>query len=287
MILFVRDLTVIDFSYLCAKRGMLGESYIVDVELEGKLDEVSMVLDFSLVKKRIKQAIDQLLDHKLAVPVLADELTLKLEQQQQLLKFASARGQINMAAPTEAVALIETAAISIDSITAFLQQHIMPLLPANIAKLCITLRPEPINGFYYHYSHGLKKHDGNCQRIAHGHRSTIQIYTDGMLSVRLNKYWSERWQDIYLGTTEDVCQANQLKFISPATDTDICFSYQAQQGWFELTMPARHCEIIATDTTVECLAEYIVSELEKIDPSKAYKVVAYEGVGKGAIAQST
>lgn len=286
MILFVRDLTVIDFSYLCAKRGMLGESYIVDVELDGKLDDISMVLDFSLVKKQIKQAIDQLFDHKLAVPTLADGLSLTLAQQQQLLKFDSARGQINMAAPTEAVALIETATINIDSITSFLQHHIMQLMPANVAKLTITLRPEPISGFYYHYSHGLKKHDGNCQRIAHGHRSTIQIFTDGMLSLRLNKYWSERWEDIYLGTAEDLCQASELKFINPATDTDICFAYQAQQGWFELTMPASHCEIIATDTTVECLAEYIVAELEKIDPSKAYKVVAYEGVGKGAIAQS-
>ena len=54
MILFVRDLTVIDFSYLCEMRGMLGESYIVDVELHGDLDDVSMVLDFSNVKKVIK-----------------------------------------------------------------------------------------------------------------------------------------------------------------------------------------------------------------------------------------
>lgn len=286
MILFVRDLTVIDFSYLCTERGMLGESYIVDVELHGKLDNVSMVLDFSLVKKLIKKAIDDLVDHKLALPLLAEGLQVTTEQAQQLISFASARGQINMAAPAEALAAIETAEISTQSLTDYLLQHIMPLMPSNVEKLVFTLRPEPISGFYYHYSHGLKKHDGNCQRIAHGHRSTIQIYSDGMLSPRLNKYWSERWQDIYLGTEEDVCQAKQLKFIQPATELDICFRYQAQQGWFELTMPAEHCEVIASDTTVECLAEYIVSELEQLDATKAYKVVAYEGVGKGAIAES-
>jgi 6-pyruvoyl-tetrahydropterin synthase len=264
MILFVRDLTVIDFSYLCAKHGMLGESYIVDVELHGGLDQTSMVLDFAKVKKVIKQAIDQLVDHKLAVPALS--AALKMDSSAELQRLSA--DEINE-----------------HSITAFLQQQIAPLLPDNVQQLIFTLRPEASNSFYYHYSHGLKKHDGNCQRIAHGHRSTIQIYTDGMLTPRLNKYWCERWQDIYLGSTEDVCTPAELQHLS-AGDGDYCFRYQAAQGWFELTMPAAQCEIVACDTTVECLADYIAAELKQLDNTKQYKVVAYEGVGKGAIAVS-
>src|SRR5690606_3658055 len=159
MILFVRDLTVIDFSYLCAKRGMLGESYIVDVELHGGLDQTSMVLDFAKVKKVIKQAIDQLVDHKLAVPALSAALTMDSSADLQRLTFQSARGRISMAAPAEAIVAVASDEISEHSITAFLQQHIAPLLPDNVQQLIFTLRPEVSNSFYYHYSHGLKKHD--------------------------------------------------------------------------------------------------------------------------------
>lgn len=285
MILFVRNLTVIDFSYLSASRGLLGESYIVDVELEGALNDTSMVFDFAKVKKVIKQAIDRLVDHKLALPANHQALTVKNYADGQHIIFHSERGTIEVASPADAFVSIGTDRIDESSVTQYLEQQIKPLLPENISRLSFTLKPEAINGFYYHYSHGLKKHDGNCQRIAHGHRSAIQIYTDNMLSPRLIKYWSERWQDIYLGTREDLCEPSALQVIS-ARAGDYSFRYQAAHGWFELSLPQQHCELTDCDTTVECLADYIVQQLEQLDSSKTYKVIAYEGVAKGAVAYS-
>lgn len=282
MILFVRDLTVIDFSYLCQQRGLLGESYIVDVELQGDLDATSMVFDFGSVKKVIKKAIDQLVDHKLAYPSQAACLTHRSTQQADILQWQSERGTIQIASPAEAHVAIETMAINEQSVAAFLIEQIKPLLPANVQTLTFTLRAEKSASFYYHYSHGLKKHDGNCQRIAHGHRSTIEIYQNGMLSPRLNKYWTERWQDIYLATAEDQIAAAECRYLQP-NDGDWCFQYQAPQGQFEITIPAAHCEIVPCDTTVECLADYIAGQLQQLEAG-SYKVVAYEGVGKGAIA---
>lgn len=285
MILFVRDLTVIDFSYLSAKRGMLGESYITDVELHGELDETSMVFDFSKVKKTIKRAIDELIDHKLALPADCARLHTGFEQAQQCVRYTSERGVIQIAAPSDAFVSVPGTVISEQTVAAFLEQQIKPLLPENVTKIVFNLRPEQATGFYYHYSHGLKKHDGNCQRIAHGHRSAIQIYTDGMLSPRLNKLWAERWQDIYLGTKEDLCTAEALNWLK-AEESSYSFRYQSGQGNFELVIPQSHCELVDCDTTVECLAEYIATQLKSLEPAKNYKVVAYEGVGKGAIAFS-
>lgn len=284
MILFVRDLTVIDFSYLCQQRGLLGESYIVDVELHGELNATSMVFDFGHVKKVIKRAIDNLVDHKLAYPAAADCFVQQIQGSSHILQWQSGRGFIQIASPAEAHVAIAGSAINEQTVASFLTEQIMPLLPANVAALKFQLRAERSNSFYYHYSHGLKKHDGNCQRIAHGHRSTIEIYQNGMLSPRLNKYWTERWQDIYLGTSEDLVTPEQLQFITAKAE-DYSFRYQAPQGWFELSLPKSHCEIVPCDTTVECLASYIADELKQVEPAD-YKVVAYEGVGKGAIAFS-
>ncbi len=282
MILFVRDLTVIDFSYLCPQRGLLGESFIVDVELHGGLDATSMVLDFAHVKKLIKKAIDSLVDHKLAYPALNPAIRCSQIDQTELLQMDSERGPIQIASPAEAHVAIPAQQITELSLTEFLQQQIKPLLPANVEQLNFVLRPEKSNGFYYHYSHGLKKHDGNCQRIAHGHRSTIEIYQHNMLSPRLNKLWSERWSDIYLGTAEDQVSAGSCQWVQSQPDSHF-FRYQAPQGWFEIALPVAHCEIVPCDTTVECLAEYIAGCLKAME-NAPYKVVAYEGVGKGAIA---
>ncbi|MCZ8498713.1 6-carboxytetrahydropterin synthase [Vibrio lentus] len=67
--IYARDLTVIDSSYICEHRGVVGDSWILDVTMSGELNEMSMVLDFSKVKKRIKQLVDQHVDHRLLLPM--------------------------------------------------------------------------------------------------------------------------------------------------------------------------------------------------------------------------
>ncbi|HBV1706175.1 isocitrate dehydrogenase, partial [Klebsiella pneumoniae] len=66
--LFINDLTVMDFSFLDAEAGLIGDSLIVDIILEGDLNAESMVMDFSHAKKSIKHEIDKLADHVLIVP---------------------------------------------------------------------------------------------------------------------------------------------------------------------------------------------------------------------------
>lgn len=286
MQLFVNDLTVIDFSYLCPKRGVIGESWIVDLTLLGSLDEQSMVLDFAKVKKRVKAIIDDVIDHKLAVPKQADSTKISHPGQGTLIDFSSDKaGQISVFSPDEAFAIIDSNAVTVDSVGEFLKQKILDQLPDNVESIILNLRPENIDGFYYHYTHGLKKHDGNCQRITHGHRSKVIVQENGMKSPRLQKYWSDRWQDIYLASKDDQIQLSELKHISAADadDSYLAFAYEAAQGYFELLISPKCTEIVPCDTTVECLAEYMNNQLKTLNPESTYRVTAFEGVAKGAI----
>jgi 6-pyruvoyl-tetrahydropterin synthase len=188
-----------------------------------------------------------------------------------------------MYAPSEAVCLIDSEQVNEESVICYLKKMIMPKMPSNVKAIDIALRAEETSSFYYHYSHGLKKHDGNCQRIVHGHRSLIGISLDNIATPRLQKEWSRKWEDIYLGSYEDLIPASSLKYIT-AKDDDYAFSYTSSQGYFELAISKARCDILPCDTTVECIAEYLAKEIKKANPSNEVKVKAFEGVGKGAIA---
>lgn len=289
MKLFVRDLTVIDSSYLCERRGMVGESWLVDIELGGELNEMSMLLDFGRVKKLIKAIIDHEVDHKLLVP--ADNPLLRKGEAapgELTVDWLRPGRSIHLRCPEQAFAFIPGVHVERESLTAYLMQVLERELPGNIKDLTLTLRHEKIDGAFYHYSHGLKKHDGNCQRIAHGHRSPVELYVDGERDEALEAAFAERWGDIYLGTLEDEVALSTLSLSSHAAKLEpsshIGFAYEAPQGRFELAMPRAEVEMIDTDTTVELLAHFIAREVKKQVGDKFLKVVAYEGVGKGAIA---
>lgn len=291
MQLFVRDLTVIDFSYLCQKRGIVGESWIVDVTLSGDLNDQSMVLDFGIVKKQIKAIIDDAVDHKLLLPAQCDSLRVTSNSDRQgheFVDYLSDKASYFLQSPNEAFVSIETDNITTESVEKHLLDVIIKELPSNVKGLEITLRPEAINGFYYNYTHGLKKHDGNCQRIAHGHRSPINLYKNETRSISLEKQWCDRWDDIYIASECDRIAKSHIELSSFAqnnlTPDHQFFSYYAPQGRFDIAVEEKVLEVVDCDSTVELLADYIARQLKQENPEDAIKVVAYEGVGKGAIA---
>ena len=153
--------------------------------------------------------------------------------------------------------------------------------------LSITLRPENIVGDFYHYTHGLRLHDGNCQRIAHGHRSKIQIFVDNKKNIELERQWCDRWQDIYIASEEDRLSRTDIELSSNAeqylTSDHQFFSYQAPQGRFDIAVDSKVLEVVDCDSTVELLADYIARQLKQDYSNALIKVIAYEGVEKGAI----
>ncbi len=293
MQLFVDDLTVIDFSYLCKQRGIVGESWIVDVLLDGSLNDQSMVLDFAVVKKQIKAIIDEAVDHKLLLPIQEQALTLKASPHNvghQTIDFISDVASYYLQSPACAFATIDCLTINIAAVTEHLTNIILAELPKNVQGLTLVLRAENIPTDYYHYTHGLKLHDGNCQRIAHGHRSKIQILVDDKRDADLEAQWCQRWKDIYIASEADRISVNDIELSDTAmnnlTPDHQYFSYHAPQGRFDIAVERQVLDVVDCDSTVELLADFILRQIKAEHSELAghnVKVIAYEGVAKGAI----
>ena len=278
MQLFVDNLTNVDFSYLDDQRGLVGETWLASVLLDGGLDQTSMIWDFGVVKKVLRNWLDDQLDHRLLVPTKSERLSYKIENDRISLNWNFGNDNtLTMEAPLEAVALIDAEEINDQTASVWSIRQLSSHFPDNLEHIQLSFEAEEINAAYYHYSHGLKKHDGNCQRIAHGHRSRIQIWSDGARDRDLENNWADRWSDIYIGSEED------LVSISSDDKPIMHFAYDAPQGHFELTLPKQVCYLMPTDTTVECIAAHIAQVLHDEEPSRRITVKAFEGLNKGAI----
>ena len=130
-------------------------------------------------------------------------------------------------------------------------------------------------------------HDGNCQRIAHGHRSKIQIFVDGLNNTQLEHKWCQRWHDIYIASEADRITKSHIELSEHAMlnlkPDHQYFSYSAPQGRFDIAVESKVLDVVDCDSTVELLADFVARQLKKELPTNRVKVIAYEGVAKGAI----
>ena len=280
--LFVDQLTVIDFSYLHPSRGLLGESWLVDCELSGELNDEGMLFDFGHVKKTIKNFIDDLADHKLIIANGTDRLSISEHSDNRTrVEWSYQEKYLQTTAPNDAYLFLSCDQVTTDDLASLLEIEIKKHLPENVQKIKLHLYPEDLQGAFYHYSHGLKKHDGNCQRIAHGHRSPIKIFINEQREPSLESEWAERFKDIYIGTKEDIYSeallVNEVECIK--------FEYTAPQGLFDLTINRSQVYLINTDSTVEWIADHIARSIHNEKPNDKVKVKAFEGYRKGAIAE--
>lgn len=275
--LFINNLTVIDFSFLDKHRGVVGESWIVDIELIGELDDQGMVFDFGAVKKDIKRFIDAEVDHRLLVPTAAIGCKTRISDDELSVEFPLACGAMILhQSPCNAVLLLEADKINAAHIAQRLQSQLKALLPDNVGDVIIKLRNEHIDGAYYQYTHGLRDHLGQCQRIAHGHRSRIEIEIDGKRNQQLEALWASRLADSYIATENHVMEAVEINGIMHKR-----LAYTAAQGYFSISVPNTQLFIIPSVSTVENIAIYLAESIATENGGKVL-VKAFEGLEKGA-----
>lgn len=276
--LFVDNLTVIDCSFLDPGRGVVGESWIVDIELTGALDEQGMVFDFGHVKKRIKQHIDARADHRLLVPTAYAGCRTSSDSRRLTVEFELQSGGVILhESPEDAVMLVAAEKIDAEDLGRELQQQLQGIMPRNVTGVRLRLRTEESGGPYYHYTHGLQQHEGQCQRIAHGHRSRIEIEVDEVRSSAHEEQWASRLKDAYVATDHHIVGEFEHNGIAHTR-----MAYRAAQGEFAMSLPSDHVYVLPNASTVEHIAEHIATTVAR-EAAAPVLVRAYEGVGKGAL----
>lgn len=279
MTLFVNALTQLDVSLWCPTRGLVGASWHVDVALDGELGEDGMLFDFGDVKPWIKSRLDNGADHTLLVPTRAPGITIS-ECSEGLCLRAQYPYPLEVRGPRQAFTLFPWSEIGTDRLASFYSRELMRRPPPRVSDIRLTLREEAIEGAAYSYSHGLKRHAGNCQRIAHGHRSRLHIWSDGQRNAQLEAHWSAWLADRYLVDEADVVPNGDNE-----TRGLLTCRYQAPQGRFFLCQPASHCLVMPHPTTIENIAAWLAREVAR-DSGQRICVQAFEGINKGAFAEA-
>lgn len=275
MALFVHNLTNVDVSIWDSRHGLTGMSWQIDVHLEGRLGEDGMLLDFGAVKPWIKAVLDNGPDHTLLIPTQAPNIRIS-SCQEGLCFHAEAPYPVEIKGPEEAFTLIPATRIDATVFAAYGSRLLNQAYPDNVDHVSIKVHQEAIDEAAYGYSHGLKRHSGNCQRIAHGHRSRLQVYQQGQRQPTLEVHWAEWLNHRYLVEKADITQQS--------ANTLTC-RYTAPQGNFELTLPMKRCAVLESPTTVENIARWLASRIARHTGQKT-EVVAYEGINKGATANA-
>ncbi len=291
--LFYDNVTVLDYAYLDDHLGVVGNSLKVNVEFLGETDEEGIVYDFSYAKKKVKEIIDRDCDHRLVVPKNLAQRNDGMISFEYLYGFSE--NKITYKAPEESICEIPYSYISNENLQSYLEEKILSEMPKTVKAIKLKFEEEVLteDDSFFHYTHGLKDHYGNCQRLLHGHRSTIKIVTNGKRDFEAEQYFC---QDLFSGNIhfcywENVVNKEEIqKAISESVPEgryenlpNVEIEYTSSQGKFNGTLPGNEIYLMQSETTVENLSIHFAKLVkESLNNRDNCVVYAYEGIAKGS-----
>lgn len=116
-----------------------GHSYIVRMRLEGDIDENGMVMDFVVLKKRLKAMVDEM-DHKILLP--ADSKIVRIEEKEGSTEVTSCGKRYVF--PTEDVMLLKIMTTTAEEMARMMTERMAEDvdLPKTVKSISIGLDEE-------------------------------------------------------------------------------------------------------------------------------------------------
>ena len=292
--LFVRDVGKIDCALFDPSQGIIGQTWYVDVWLTGTLDENGFVFDFSPLKSLIKQTLASTLDHSLIIPVQSQSVQYsEWESGERWILKSKARGESkdtkwDYFCPKGSVFPVHSVSLKTSVIEAEFSRILRHRLPPTVLGLAVKLREEAIAATEasYRYTHGIQGHNGLCQRLFHGHRSRIEIYIGDERRPDLEHFIAREIfsSNIHIASLGQIKSGAGEIGRRATSDAPITLSYAGTLGTYEATLPSNRLFFVESETSVEAIARELARFVKREEKTnEVVKVIAYEGIDKGAI----
>jgi 6-pyruvoyl-tetrahydropterin synthase len=263
--LFWEELMLVDYAYLDHDGRAWGHSFRLQAILSAaSLDHEFVVADFSHMKNFLKEIAEQQIDHVLWVDENQWTTTQHSGHCELKTPFLTYR------APQQAFFLFKNDVFG--KLNVLINEVLEKQFPNRGFQVQFQASPNP-DVSYFQYTHGLKKHYGNCQRLLHGHLSPLhQPMMEASPAALL-------FLKNYLHGKHLVWKEN----IKSESATHLIEGYQANQGAFELEIDKRLCLVLEDETTIENMALFAKALLNQHFPALSGTFYLREGLTKGAL----
>lgn len=284
--IFARDVDQIDIAYP-SPSGIAGRSFHVDVSATGPLDHNGFVIDFGLLKKKVKAHLKATADHALVIPAQLPgyRLTTTAVDGEVSLSFNSGFGYV---CPADAIYPIDGTALASDALAAQLAGDLAPELPDGLS-IAFSLREKSLaeGSVAFSYTHGISRHDGLCQRLFHGHTGELQLsgVTDPALAATISQACFGG--GIHIASQDQLVTAAEHPLGQGAWDESSHYflSYEGSLGRYSAVVPKERTLILPATASIEHLAGYVFDQLyahHKDSLTASLELKIWEGLNKGA-----
>jgi 6-pyruvoyl-tetrahydropterin synthase len=293
--LFVKDVDRLDCAVFDPSLGVVGQSWYVDIEVTGQLDENGFVYDFSHLKKLVKLVLKQSLDHALLIPIQSTHVRYQ-ESESGEIWYLKAKGRLTgansewvYACPKGAVYPIRSVKVTESLIEAECTRLIRHRLNSGIQKVAVKFRPEigEATDSFFRYTHGISGHQGLCQRLFHGHRSRVEVFVGGERRRDIEQYIAHDLFNsiVHIASKTQLVDAPKHYVLSGPEDETINLAFEGTLGSYEASIPKNRIYWVEDHTSIECISQALAAHIaERLNHSCEVKVFCFEGIDKGAFA---
>ncbi|SJL82600.1 6-carboxytetrahydropterin synthase [Vibrio palustris] len=264
--MYIDDLTAIDFSVYDGT-DIKGDSISLSVMVTGEENETGMISDFGKIKPKLKFICDEEVDHRL----VCDSRYLTVDNDRSAGEFPVSGGIIHAQGPSVMFCAIPMVS---EDYVADIKHYLITKFCQAMPEFEFEIELTRSTTASFQYNHGLKLHDGNCQRIIHGHSSDLEIQINGQTCPKHHDWMAANLNGKHFFNANDVAVGEERTTVR----------YSASQGDFEVQIPNQLVEIVQGEPSIENISKHIAVLVKDLNPdAHSVRVKVSEGLSKGAV----